>query len=106
AAHAPRKRGMSERRGMFGRRRSDDGPRASVRELLPYLFPKKGLLTAAIVLSVLGAAFALAQPVLVQEVIARVEDTQPLEWLPWLLVVVVVVGALSDGFQHFLLQVL
>ncbi|GEK81451.1 ABC transporter [Agrococcus baldri] len=91
---------------MFGRKRGDDGPRASVKELLPYLFPKKGLLAAAIALSVVGAAFALAQPLLVQEVIARVENTQPMEWLPWLLVVVVIVGAVSDGFQHFLLQVL
>ncbi|MET4099330.1 ABC-type multidrug transport system fused ATPase/permease subunit [Agrococcus sp. UYP10] len=98
---------MSERRGMFGRRRrDDDGPRASVRELLPYLFPKKGLLVGAIVLSVVGAGFALAQPALAQELIARVEQSRPLEWLPALLLVIVVVGALLDGFQHFLLQVL
>ncbi len=103
----PESAGMSERRGMFGRRRSeDDGPRASVKELLPYLFPKKGLLAGAIALSFLGAIFALAQPLLVQELIARVEEMQPLEWLPWLLVVVVIVGAVSDGFQHFLLQLL
>ena len=64
---------------MFGRRRgADDGPRASVRDLLPYLFPKKGLLAGAIVLSVLGAGFALAQPALAQQLIARVEQTEPL----------------------------
>lgn len=97
---------MSERRAIFGRRRDDDGPRASVRELLPYLFPKKGLLVGAIVLSVLGAAFALVQPALAQELIARVEQTRPLEWLPLLLVLFVVIGAVTDGFQHFLLQVL
>ncbi|SDR84539.1 ABC transporter ATP-binding protein [Agrococcus carbonis] len=97
---------MSERRAIFGRRRDDDGPRASVRELLPYLFPKKGLLVGAIVLSVVGAAFALAQPAMAQELIARVEQARPLEWLPWLLLVVVIVGALLDGLQHFLLQVL
>ncbi len=92
---------------MFGRRRrDDDGPRASVRELLPYLFPKKGLLVGAIVLSVLGAGFALAQPALAQELIARVEQSRPLEGLPVVLLVIVVVGALLDGFQHFLLQVL
>lgn len=92
---------------MFGRRRgADDGPRASVRELLPYLFPKKGLLAGAIVLSVLGAGFALAQPALAQELIARVEQSRPLAWLPVLLLVIVVVGAVLDGFQHFLLQVL
>ncbi|MFP5252065.1 MAG: ABC transporter ATP-binding protein [Actinomycetes bacterium] len=97
---------MSERRGIFGRRRGDDGPRASVRELLPYLFPKKGLLAGAIVLSVLGASFSLAQPALAQELIARVERSEPLAWLPLVLLVIVVVGAVLDGFQHFLLQVL
>lgn len=97
---------MSERRGPFGRRRGEEGPRASVRELLPYLFPRKDLLAGAIVLSVLGAAAALAQPALAQELIARVERSSPLEWLPALLLVLVVVGALLDGFQHFLLQVL
>ncbi|WP_026373652.1 ABC transporter ATP-binding protein [Agrococcus lahaulensis] len=96
---------MSERRGML-RRRGDDGPRASVRELMPYLFPKKGLLAGAIALSVLGAAFALAQPLMAQELIARVEQSRPLEWLPWLLLAVVVIGAVVDGFQHFLLQLL
>ncbi|MCR8669910.1 ABC transporter ATP-binding protein [Agrococcus sp. HG114] len=97
---------MSERRGMFGRRRGDEGPRASVRELLPYLFPKKGLLAGAIVLSVVGAGFSLAQPAMAQELIARVEQSRPLEWLPWALLAVVVIGAVADGFQHFLLQVL
>ncbi|ERG64851.1 hypothetical protein L332_10405 [Agrococcus pavilionensis RW1] len=96
---------MSERRGML-RRRGDDGPRASVGELLPYLFPKKGLLAGAIALSVLGAGFALAQPLMAQELIARVEQSRALEWLPWLLLAVVVIGAIVDGFQHFLLQVL
>lgn len=88
------------------RRRGDDGPRASVGELLPYLFPKKGLLAGAIALSVLGAGFALAQPLMAQELIARVEQSRALEWLPWLLLAVVVIGAIVDGFQHFLLQVL
>ena len=86
---------------MFGRRRGDDGPRASLRELLPYLFPKKGLLAGAIVLSVVGAAFALAQPALVQELIARVEDTRPLEWLPLVLVVIGVVGLVCGAAGWF-----
>ncbi len=97
---------MSERRRRPGRRGPEDGPRASVRELLPYLFPKKGLLAGAIVLSVVGAGFSLAQPALAQLLIGRVEQAQPLGWLPWLLLVVVVVGAVLDGVQHFLLQVL
>jgi ABC-type multidrug transport system fused ATPase/permease subunit len=97
---------MSERRGIFRRRGGDDGPQASVRELLPYLFPKKGLLGGALALSLLGAGLSLAQPALAQELIARVEDSRPLAWLPWLLLAVVVLGAIASGFQHFLLQVL
>ncbi|QCR18602.1 ABC transporter ATP-binding protein [Agrococcus sp. SGAir0287] len=96
---------MSERRG-FLRRPKDDGPKASVRELLPYLFPKRGLLAGALVLSVLGAATSLAQPLLVQQIITAVQESQPLRWLPWVLVVLVLVDAALGGFQHFLLQIL
>ena len=72
---------MSERRG-FLRRGADDGPKASVRELLPYLFPKKGLLAGALVLSVFGAVTSLVQPLLVQQIITAVQDSEPLTWLP------------------------
>ncbi|MFV0254283.1 MAG: ABC transporter ATP-binding protein [Beutenbergiaceae bacterium] len=97
------------RRGMgrgFGRREPDDGPRATLRELLPYLAIRKGLLAGAIVLSVIGAATSLVQPVLVQQVIGRVQESTGLGLLVWLLVVLVVADALIGGFQHYLLQVI
>ena len=93
-------------RSPFGRRRADDGPRASLRELLPYLVVNRGLLAAALALSVLGALTSLAQPLLVQQVIDRVQSALALGWLPWLLVVLVVADALLAGFQHYLLQVM
>ncbi|WP_420112956.1 ABC transporter ATP-binding protein [Pseudactinotalea sp.] len=93
-------------RSPFGRRRSDDGPRASLRELLPYLVVNRGLLIAALILSVLGAATSLAQPLLVQQVIDRVQAAAALGWLPWLLVGLVVADALLAGYQHYLLQVM
>lgn len=96
---------MSEQRGLFSRRK-DDGPRASVKELLPYLFPKKGLLAGALVLSVFGAATSLVQPLLVQQIITAVQESQPLSWLPWVLVGIVLLDAIVGGVQHFLLQVL
>ena len=90
----------------FGRRQKDEGPRASLKELLPYLFVRRGLFAGAIVLSLIGAITSLAQPLFVQEIIARVEQQSPLAWLPLLLVVFVLADALVSGFEHFLLQVI
>lgn len=95
------------RRSPFARRRTaDDGPRASVRELLPYLAVNRALLIGALVLSVVGAATSLLQPVLVQQVIGRVQESTALGLLPWLLVGLVVADAIVSGVQHFLLQVM
>lgn len=90
----------------FGRRQPDDGPRASLSELLPYLFVRRGLFAAAVGLSLIGAVTSLVQPLFVQEIIARVEQQSPLAWLPWLLVAFVLADALVAGFEHFLLQVI
>lgn len=93
---------------MSGRRRGrgtgPTGPRASFKQLLPYLFEQRGLLTFIIVLSLVSAVVSLSQPLLVGQVIERVQDSQPLGALVTILVVVVIVGALLDGFQHYLLQ--
>ncbi|MFV0426184.1 MAG: ABC transporter ATP-binding protein [Beutenbergiaceae bacterium] len=95
------------RRGLRGLRRGDDdGPRASLSELLPYLAVRRGLLVAAISLSVVGAATSLAQPLIVQLVIDRVQQSAVLGLLVWLLVALVVADALIAGFQHYLLQVI
>ncbi len=97
------------RRGFGGRRgrgSTDDGPRASLRELLPYLAVRRALLVTALALSLIGAVTSLAQPLVVQQVIERVQTSRPLELLPWLLVALVVADALVAGLQHFLLQVM
>nr|BFF13272.1 hypothetical protein GCM10025699_45750 [Microbacterium flavescens] len=57
-----------------------------------------------IVLSILGAAASLGQPLLVQRVIAVVEEGRPLGSLVWALVALVVAAGLLSGFQHYLLQ--
>ncbi|PFG30764.1 ABC transporter ATP-binding protein [Paramicrobacterium agarici] len=93
----------ASRRSPFARP-SDDGPRATFRQLLPYLFEHKAPLVAALVLGVLGAAASLAQPLLVSQVIQLVEHSQPLGWLVWALVALVVASALISGYQHYLLQ--
>ncbi len=90
-------------RGRRGRR-SPEGPRASFRQLLPFLLEHKRTLVVVGILSVLGAAATLAQPVLVGEVISRVQNTVPLGALVWLLVGFVVLSSVISGFQHYLLQ--
>ena len=65
-------------RRRFGRPGSgspaDDGPRATFRQLLPYLLEHRRVLSWVIVISVLGALASLAQPLLVSQVIGIVEE--------------------------------
>ncbi|MFJ4158835.1 ABC transporter ATP-binding protein [Microbacterium testaceum] len=90
-------------RGRRGRR-TPEGPRASFRQLIPFLLEHKRTLVVVAVLSVLGAAATLAQPLLVGEVISRVQSSVPLGALVWLLVGFVVLSSVISGFQHYLLQ--
>jgi len=86
------------------RPKKDDGPRASFKQLLPYLFENKVLLTVVVVLSVVGAATSLVQPLLVSQVIGVVESGGGLGVIVWALIGLVVLTALVNGFQHYLLQ--
>lgn len=90
-------------RRRFGRP-VDDGPRATFSQLMPYLLEHRVVLGWVIVISVFGAAAALAQPLLVSQVITIVEDGGDLGPLVAVLVALVVVGALLSGFGHYLLQ--
>ena len=96
---------------MFGGRRmrqtqavQDDGPRATFRQLMPFLLEHKRILGVVIGLSALGAGTGLAQPLLVAEVITRVEAGVPLDTLVIALVGLVIVSALLSGYRHYLLQ--
>ncbi|MGY3263430.1 ABC transporter ATP-binding protein [Frigoribacterium sp. 2355] len=91
-------------RSRWGRRPQPEGPRATFRQLLPYLFEHKKVMAVIIVLSVLGAAASLGQPLLVQQVISAVQEGVTLGPLVWALVALVVVAGLISGFQHYLLQ--
>ncbi len=71
---------------------------------MPYLLEHRRVLGFVIVLSVLGAAASLAQPLLVSNVISVVEAGDSLQGLVWLLVGLVVASGLISGFQHYLLQ--
>lgn len=82
----------------------DDGPRASLRQLLPFLFEHKSVLVLVTVLSILAAATTLAQPLVVGQLIERVQSGAALGILVWALVALVIVSSLISGFQHYLLQ--
>ncbi|WP_375406824.1 ABC transporter ATP-binding protein [uncultured Amnibacterium sp.] len=90
-------------RGLL-RRDREGGPRARFRDLLPYLTEHRGAIIAVIVLSVMGAALSLAQPLLVQQVVVRVQRSQPLGGLIALVASAVAIGAILSGIQHYLLQ--
>ncbi|MFT2816990.1 ABC transporter ATP-binding protein [Leifsonia sp. A12D58] len=84
--------------------RDTTGPRATFSQLLPYLFEHKKVLAVVAVLSVIGAAASLAQPLLVSQVIELVGNGDPLGSLVWALIALVVVSGLISGYQHYLLQ--
>ncbi len=87
-----------------GRGAQQDGPRATFRQLLPFLFEHKRVLVVVAILSVIGAAASLVQPLLVGEVIGRVQREEALGSLVWLLVGFVIVASVISGYQHYLLQ--
>ncbi|HWR85003.1 MAG TPA: ABC transporter transmembrane domain-containing protein [Rhodoglobus sp.] len=90
-----------------GRRRrgpTDDGPRATFGQLLPFLFEHKRTLVVVTVLSILGSVASLAQPLLVGQVIERVQKSLDLGVLLWVLVGLVVASSLITAWQHYLLQ--
>ena len=87
-----------------GRRTPEEGPRATFRQLVPFLLEHRNVLIVVAILSIIGAVATLAQPVLVGQVITRVQDQVPLGWLVWRIVALVVAASLISGFQHYLLQ--
>jgi len=81
-----------------------DGPRATFRQLLPFLFEHKRTLIVVAILSVAGAATSLVQPLLVGQVIQAVQSDTGLGILIWLLIGFVVISSILSGYQHYLLQ--
>ncbi|NYE21140.1 ABC transporter ATP-binding protein [Microbacterium immunditiarum] len=91
-------------RRLRGRRSEDDGPRASLKQLIPFLLEHKGVLAVVAVLSVIGAIAMLAQPLVVGQVITLVQAGDPLGQLVWVLVGLVIAASVISGYQHYLLQ--
>ncbi|WP_292831266.1 ABC transporter ATP-binding protein [Microbacterium sp.] len=96
ATASPRRRGR--------RSAPEGGPRARLTQLLPYIFEHKRVLVLIVVLSIVGAGATLAQPLLVGQIIERVQNEQGLGTLIWGIVALVIGGSLITGYQHYLLQ--
>ena len=92
------------RRSPFARPETTSGPRATFSQLLPFIFEHRPVLVWVAVLSVIGALASLAQPLLVSQVISIVEAGEPLGWIVWGLIALVVVSGVISGYQHYLLQ--
>jgi ABC-type multidrug transport system fused ATPase/permease subunit len=96
--------GMGHRRSRNSYQPDDSGPKATFRQLMPFLLEHKRVLSVVIGLSALGAFASLGQPLLVATVIGRVEAGEPLGLLVGGLVALVVVSAVLSGYRHYLLQ--
>jgi len=85
------------------RSREYKGPRAKLKDLLPYLADHKKALYLALGLSVLVSALSLGQPLLVGQLISAVEANLSITALAIGLVVLILVSALVNAFQFYLL---
>jgi ABC-type multidrug transport system fused ATPase/permease subunit len=90
-------------RSRFGRP-TETGPRARFSQLLPYLAEHKGPLAVVVILGILGSGASLAQPLLVSQVISRVQAGDDLGWLVYVLVGLVIGSAILSGLAHYVLQ--
>jgi ATP-binding cassette subfamily B protein len=75
-----------------------------VKDLLPYLYEHRFVLGVVIAISVVGALASLAQPLLLQQVVQRVQHSEPLGDLIAIMAAVVLLAAVTNGIQHYLLQ--
>ena len=80
------------------------GSRAGLGTLWQLLRPHRVALALAGALALANAAAALAQPLLVRQVILDIEQSQPLRTAATLLVVALVVAAVLSGVQSYVLQ--
>lgn len=85
------------------RSREYKGPRANLKDLFPYLKDHKRALYLALVLSIVASALALSQPLVVGQLISAVEKQLDITTLALALVVLILVAAIVNAFQYYLL---
>ena len=91
-------------RGGAGRPAIDkNSPKAKFSQLWPYLKEHKGALVVAVILSIIGAAVSLAQPLVVGQVITAVQEGKDLGSLVLILIGVVIGSAVASGALYYVL---
>ena len=90
-------------RGPSGPTRDKNTPKAKFSQLWPYLTEHKGALVIAVVLSLIGAAVSLAQPLVVGQVITAVQEGKDLGSLVAILIAVVLGSAVASGALYYVL---
>ena len=80
-----------------------NSPKAKFSQLWPYLTEHKGALVIAVILSLIGAAVSLAQPLVVGQVITAVQEGKELGYLVLILLFVVLGSAVASGFLYYVL---
>ncbi len=90
-------------RGPMRPARDKNAPKAKFSQLWPYLTEHKGALIVAVVLSLIGAAVSLAQPLVVGQVITAVQEGKDLGYLVWILIAVVIGSAVASGALYYVL---
>ncbi|MFM7014493.1 MAG: ABC transporter ATP-binding protein [Actinomycetota bacterium] len=92
---------------MMGRGRNlspkDQGPKAKFSQLTPYLLEHKGALIVAVILSVIGAAISLAQPLVVGQIITAVQNGEQVTEIALILVAVVLGAGVASGLMYYVL---
>ena len=79
------------------------GPRAKLQDLFPYVRPYRKTIIVALVLSMLGSVLALAQPLLIGQLIEAVQQNLNFGTLAAAIVALVITGAVVNAFQFYLL---
>ncbi|MGB5952015.1 MAG: ABC transporter ATP-binding protein [Ornithinimicrobium sp.] len=83
---------------------SEQTARAHLREMWPYLREHRTSLIWVAITSLFATAFAVVQPLMLQQLVDSVGAGEAVASLVWLLIAVTLAGALFSGIQTYLLQ--
>lgn len=89
---------------MMGRGRpKETGPKAKFGQLTPYLKEHRGALIIAVVLSLIGAAVSLSQPLVVGQIITAVGEERDVTELGLILLAIVLGAGVASGAMYYVL---
>ena len=69
-----------------------------------YLSPFKGLLTVICLMSLTSSAASLLQPLIVNDLVDSAGSVQGIGYLPVLIILVLIIGAILNGIQQYFIQ--